>query len=164
MDRAKRRKLYWAVGLAAALVAAALLAKPIHEYRESINAQRYAKDQAEKLMAYAKEHDRFTLGEVLDYDWDVAYFYPYGYGSGGQLEKFGVQIEIEPAMEETIRRLLLFKDGVLVEDLRLSMSYFDLRYDVFELFPDTVLIRDYFESGGRLHDYLRIEGCEEGKI
>lgn len=102
---------------------------------------RFRVEQERKLTEYAQTHEEFTLGEILEFEWDTAYNYPHGYGTGTPLkEKYGLEFEIPEANDEVRGQLIFFKDGEFVINLIYERFSFrlDNRVEVFT--PETVFI------------------------
>lgn len=154
MEKSRRKKIaMWALAaLAVALLivgAVLFYYKALLPYWAKLDQHTYNNKQREKLIAYAQQHETFTLGEVLEYDWDVAYFYTDGHGTGKELkERYGLVFEIDPLGYDTRRRLLFFKQGELVSDLWFETFEFYISNDLEPIYPDTVLVRVLLENNG----------------
>lgn len=100
-----------------------------------------------KIEQYATTHEEFTLAEVLDFQWDVAYHDVASYMSGQRLKStYQLDFEIEPLETAHIKRLLFFKEGELVRVLKYQISDLYLSATVERILPSDIFLSSWEEN------------------
>ena len=96
--------------------------------------------QIYKVLRYAASNQTIVLGDVLKFDWDVAYCDSAFYGGVGLIkQKHNLEFTLKPKIHEEDDRVLFFKDGKLVKVLRMYFGSLDFRAGTDEeLTPQTV--------------------------
>lgn len=95
-------------------------------------------DYAEKIIDFAKTSNQFTLGEVLDFEWDRAFHaLPYA-GSNYIKEEYHLIFDVDYIDAEDVHRLLFFSKGKFVMDLQYSVGSLYIETMVKEISPDMV--------------------------
>lgn len=144
MRKTKRNKRAWIVMLCIAIIL--IIAKLI------MDTPFY---QIQKIHWYGKTHDTISLGEVIDFDWDVAYLDGSHYGAGEHLkEKYNLEFSIKYKEREDIKLLLFFQNNELVKvfTLDLDICFPPLYFDRF--YPDTVFNAEWYEPDLDARDVL----------
>lgn len=94
--------------------------------------------QIMKIRLFARNSETLQMGEILTFDWDEAFIIS-GYGAGETIkQKYGIEFSIKSAQQEELRRILFFKNGILVK--MLSYRHFEIGFSgkTDHWFPDTV--------------------------
>ena len=108
--------------------------------------------QIYKVLRYAASNQTIVLGDVLKFDWDVAYCDSTFYG-GVELikQEHNVEFTLKPKIHEEDDRVLFFKDGKLVKVLSAYFGCLNFRAGTDkEITPQTVF-RVKWEDNGRLN-------------
>ena len=116
------------------------------------------RDYIAQIERYAEDHPELTFGEILDFDWDIAYNDLNYYGRGEVTKELsGYEFEIDPIGVDHLRRFLFFKEGKLVKDIRYEYGVFQFPDTTLEFYPDTVFAVEWFDyvaDSGRIYPHL----------